>query len=133
MASTVKPLAPQNDSEFNVKPTLPRPKRVVRFTYSPSSARRIASPWSRQYPYSTAISVPTQKCRTPMSRKRLASSAVLISARGWTPISKAVLKTFSSARGNFRHAALAGLADAHGVIGPSPLDHLDSFYREHGF
>ena len=31
-------------------------------------------------------------------------------------------------RGNFRHAALASLADAHGVIGPSPLDHLDSFY-----
>jgi len=39
------------------------------------------------------MSVPTQKCRTPMSRKYFASSALLISARGGTPIFRAVSNT----------------------------------------
>ena len=40
------------------------------------------------------MSVPRQKWRTPMSRKRLASSKPLISARGGMPSLMAVSKTF---------------------------------------
>src|SRR5262249_9455459 len=59
----------------------------------PPSALRMSSPCDFHHWCRTVMSVPTEKCRTPMSRKYFAWSAEAISARGGTPILMAVSNT----------------------------------------